>query len=81
MTRTSFYVDLEKYVGPEARDKNFTNLAKMIQVRVFFVVVAELLLLFCFVSLIYLERFGTDSYIFPWRRGTIYIFQSTDHNC
>lgn len=29
MTWTSFYVDLEKYVGPEAKDQNITNPAKM----------------------------------------------------
>lgn len=26
---TSFCVDLEKYVGPEAKDQNITNPAKM----------------------------------------------------
>lgn len=29
MTWTSFYVDLEKYFCPEAKDQNITNFIKM----------------------------------------------------
>lgn len=51
MTRTSFCVDLGKYVGPEAKDQNIIDPAKMKQV-------------ICFFNLV---RFGTDLCIFPWR--------------